>query len=380
MSSDWCTIESDPGVFTELIEKYGVEGVQFTEIYDYSDCGINSIISEFGNIYGIIFLFKFIGRSKETHINAPIEAPFGMFYAHQVINNACATQAILSILLNREDINIGPHLSELKKFSAEFDAASKGLVIGNSEVLRAAHNSFHPMSSLEISDPETKGTKGDAFHYVCYVPFGDSVYELDGLASGVVKLGKPNGNNNSNTNINVGLLYENPKMWVCIAIDEVKRRMGLYKNDDGSGEIRFSLMAVVPDKICSLNLKLKELNRKKQVHIAKLMSLNGEYIPEECNESEYLDSEDLFCDEGEIESLIAEIPDGVGEIKNEINNISLEINDKLSILNSERRIRNEWRRENERRRHDFLPFILTLIKHASKKGLLTKKISQLLNA
>ena len=53
LNRGWQELESDPGVFTLLLEDFGVSGVQVEEIYDLS-----KPVSVSQKCYGFIFLFK----------------------------------------------------------------------------------------------------------------------------------------------------------------------------------------------------------------------------------------------------------------------------------------------------------------------------------
>lgn len=108
----WCTIESDPGVFGELIAKLGVKEVGVEEVYTL-DSLIESQVQTPDLQYGLIFLFKW---KKEDDNRATI--PFDesamentVYFARQVIQDACATQALISILMNAP-ISLGVLLTE----------------------------------------------------------------------------------------------------------------------------------------------------------------------------------------------------------------------------------------------------------------------------
>ena len=80
-------------------------------------------------IHGLIFLFKWQQETEKRECLTEYDPE--LFFAKQVINNACATQAILSVLLNRaSEVNLGDELSNLHAFSLALPASEKGHVIG----------------------------------------------------------------------------------------------------------------------------------------------------------------------------------------------------------------------------------------------------------
>lgn len=298
MAATWCQIESDPGVFTELIRNFGVKGVQVEELWSLD---LENYIN-LKPIHGLIFLFKYKSEDVEEGSIVRDDRMEKIFFAKQVINNACATQAILSILMNlsNTDVAIGDTLQSFKDFVLMFDPSVKGLAISNSEVIRTVHNSFARQQMFEFD--ESFASKDDeAYHFISYMPIEGRLYELDGLKEGPIDHGKiPEGSD-----------------WMDTARPIIQKRIQRYSAD----EVHFNLMAVISDR-----------HQWCQRRIEDITSLIGEGG---------METEDLHS---------------------ELNKLQI-------MLKEEENKLHRYKVENIRRRHNYLPFIMELLKVLAKNNL-----------
>ncbi|XP_036415699.1 ubiquitin carboxyl-terminal hydrolase BAP1 [Colossoma macropomum] len=254
MNKGWLELESDPGLFTLLVEDFGVKGVQVEEIYDLqSKCQ--------GPVYGFIFLFKWIEeRRSRRKVSTLVDETSvidddivnDMFFAHQLIPNSCATHALLSVLLNCSGVELGNTLSRMKAFTKGFNPESKGYAIGNAPELAKAHNSHarpEPRHLPEKQNGISAVRTMEAFHFVSYVPIKDRLFELDGLKAYPIDHGP----------------WGEEEEWTDKARRVIMERIGLATAGEPYHDIRFNLMAVVPDRRMKYESRLEVLKRNRQI-------------------------------------------------------------------------------------------------------------------
>jgi len=295
-AGNWCLIESDPGVFTELIRDFGVSGLQVEELWSLDADEFKNL----GTVHGLIFLFKWVKDDEPQGSVVQDNRIEKIFFAKQVIQNACATQAILSVLLNvnHADIALGSTLTDFKDFTQSFDAYNRGLAMSNAAQIRTVHNSFARQTLFEMDN--TKNQKDeDVYHFISYLPIDGRLYELDGLKEGPIDLGA------------IG-----DKNWLDVVRPVIEKRIQKYSE----GEIHFNLMAMVSDRQMLCQRQLDDI-------------LNA------------TTDDEMETDQKQTETA----------------KLRMQIEDEISK-------RKRYRIENIRRKHNYLPLIVELLRILGEKG------------
>lgn len=289
-------------------------------------------------VYGVIFLFKWGGEMENAAVAAqskpkPAEECPGLYFANQTVNNACATQAILGILLNNEDkLDLGENLKTFKQQTLELPPKLRGVAIGNNEVLRKAHNSFRIPEIIEVVDKKAMATE-EPYHFVGYVNVNGRLYELDGLQTGPIDWGEAT-----------------PENWLQKVAPVVQERMVRY----AESETGFSMLAIVADKKALLQEKLD----KQEIYKAALEAA----ISGGADAQMEVDGMDLS---------------GTPEQLNEkLNAATLQIEELQMLMAEEDAKHAAWKEENIRRRHNYVPFLFHLLQALAEKGQLSGLIDK----
>ena len=300
LNDGWLELESDPGLFTLLIEDFGCKHVQVEEIYDLQKPNLID-----GPVYGFIFLFKWIEerRSRSRHhsfhsssnnassagsstvsdnpsssdpnAHKPLfiedaNVVSSMFFAHQIIPNSCATHAILSVLLNCPAIDLGPVLTRLKDHTKNMSPENKGYSISNTPELCKAHNSHASHQeriekkvsySSRVNNSLQRGSSYDSFHFVSYVPINGHLYELDGLKKYPVDHGPVDKDEEWS---------EKFRRVITQRLAEETQSNRFSDSQSPQHDIRYNLMAVVPDKRATYFNKLNILKSNRNIVLEAL--------------------------------------------------------------------------------------------------------------
>ena len=196
-------------------------------------------------MHGVIFLFKYPtggDQNKSSSHGRPesgtydYDAAQTLFFARQTIQNACGTQALLSVLLNRDgrQVDVGAALTEFKTFAEGLPSDIRGEALSNSELIRDVHNSFARSSPFIDETQRTATEDDDVYHFIAYTPINGQLYELDGLQPAPITHGPCS-------------MDEFPDKVIPVLRERIER----YPAE----EIRFNLMAVVGD----LRIKAREI-------------------------------------------------------------------------------------------------------------------------
>ncbi|KAF5677217.1 ubiquitin carboxyl-terminal hydrolase isozyme l5 [Fusarium heterosporum] len=252
----WVELESEPAFFNIILRDLGVRNAKAQEIFTIDQDSLALLPQP---VYGLIFLFQYLPGLEETNQEQDAN---DVWFANQTTNNACATVAMLNIVMNAEGIDLGEKLQAFKESTRDLDTALRGHQISKNKFIRTIHNSFtrrmdHLNADLFLEN-EASGAKASAnkrrappkkgcratprkkkpnsdygFHFIAYVPAGDYVWELDGLQN------KPN------------RLERLPGIgdWTAVARPQIEARMLQYEDS----QLSFNLLALCQSPLATLS-------------------------------------------------------------------------------------------------------------------------------
>jgi ubiquitin carboxyl-terminal hydrolase L5 len=259
----FCEIESEPACFSVILRDMGVQGVLVREAFSVDPMLLATLPQP---IYGLILLFR---HRKFGRTNQATECPPNLWFANQLpAQNSCATLAMMNIIMNNTDIDIGEHLRQFKDFTQDLTPFQRGEAFANFDFVKKIHNSFAKIMDIFESDKhlsnkvkrakrETNGKKErrasadsaatddstdsyveNAHHFIAFAPVGDEVWKFDGLDAQPALLGTFGGREG--------------ETWLSTAADTIATVMA-------AGDDDYNIIALTQSPLLLLRKRLVEI-------------------------------------------------------------------------------------------------------------------------
>ncbi|KAI0076674.1 cysteine proteinase [Panus rudis PR-1116 ss-1] len=309
----FAVVESDPGVFTMLLRKLGVQGLEVIELYNIEPWAVDHLDPR-----GLIFCYVCQQESAEEpegDNDMPDPDAEDIWFANQVSDDACASLAILNIIFNCRDVELKYDLRHFYEDTAKMSAVMKGLSITNCPFIREAQNSLarpadiraaritiatrtlkeveerkkkeamNKNKSTKKQKPRLSGgrrrkstekARQESYHFIGYVPYKGKVWELDGLRiSGALEVGDiPSAQDGA----------QNPRNgWMDVVRPALQIRMGRHLDGGASDQIQFNLLAIVEDQFVKTSDALELLKRERAALERRLKELHGDAWTKQVN-------------------------------------------------------------------------------------------------
>ncbi|EIN09393.1 cysteine proteinase, partial [Punctularia strigosozonata HHB-11173 SS5] len=238
------------GVFTTLVRALGIPKVEVVELYDIEPWATDHL----GSPIGLIFCFLY---QKDKHRPREFRDSAGerLWFANQLCEDACASQALLNIVFNT-DVEIGGTLAAFKADTMEMSPVMRGLAISNSLPIRAAHNALARYTSpttrqRQRSDIQSADDLEETYHFIGYIPAHGKVWELDGLKPGPLEVGEMNYGGSG------------AEGWMDVVRPALRLKMKKYGGAEEGANIKFNLLALVNEQYCNASDELELAKRKR---------------------------------------------------------------------------------------------------------------------
>lgn len=143
-------------LFNFMLREYGIRDVKVYEIISLMDDAVLASLPYWSPLYpsltladnverepihGLIFLSKY-QTDEPDEKDESTNSPNHVWFANQTTKNACATIALLNIIMNAQGIDLGDALSKFKESTSELRPAYRGRQLSSNEFIRNIHNSF----------------------------------------------------------------------------------------------------------------------------------------------------------------------------------------------------------------------------------------------